>query len=68
MLLLGTKSLETALVKLALLLCPADTVPKVLLEGLHHLWISWLRDFLLFLSLCKSNLFLWGLSLLSEEL
>lgn len=49
-------------------LCPADTVSRVLSEGLHHLWISWLRNFLLFVSLCKSKLFLWGLSLLSEEL
>lgn len=49
-------------------MCPADTVSKVLSEGLHHLWISWLRDFLLFLSLCKNSVFLWGLSLLSEEL
>lgn len=49
-------------------ICPADTVSKVLSEGLHHLWISWLRDFLLFLSLCKNNVFLWGLSLLSGEL
>lgn len=37
---------ETSFVAEAL--CPADTVSKVLSEGLHHLWISWLRDFLLF--------------------
>lgn len=71
MLLLGDKKLGICFSKtgfVAEALCPADTVSKVLLEGLHHLWIPWLRDFFLFLSLCKSILFLWGLFLLSEEL
>lgn len=36
-------------------LCPADTVSKVLLEGLHHLWISWLGIFSFFFLSAKAT-------------